>query len=124
MACKYKNNKYAKFNRTNDLSWANKIFNQFIVCCLILLVIFILSFAKTDSVKKFRFRLKTELTKNILTKNNIKKFRDISIKNLKFIYHDLLFELNNNKNFEIDNKLINKIQHETKKINLIKKNIT
>ena len=150
---KYARNKKSKpKNNLNKLSYAAKIFNQFIICCLIILSILVLNLIKLDQQKEIK-NLKSEL-KNILAQNNLILDFDLDfnlksdLKKIKDLYLDLdfnalnknicldlgldldkIFNINLEKDknqteiIDIDKKIIKSIINEDKELKSIKKKL-
>lgn len=143
-------NRYRKIKKSksqNDSSYPSKVFNQFIICCFIILGILVLNLINTGGRPKIK-HLRTKI-KNIIAQNNLildfdpdfnlktdlKKIRaldfgmlnaniNFNLDKIKILNKNLGFSKDQNTDIiEIDPKVINEIIREAEELDDIKKKL-
>ena len=118
-AIKIKNKKQKNYH-------GEKLFNKFMLYLIFLLLALVLNLLKFDSAKKIKLALKKELSRNVLTQEDLKIYwHKIKNLNLDLLAEKIGIENKNSGSYdtiEINNEIKNKMREENKELDDIKKN--
>ena len=119
---------YSTKNNRKKNHYREKIYNKCMLYLTFLLFALSLNLLKFDSAKKIKMMLKKELSRNIITNRDLEIYWDkIKNLNLNLLAGKIEFERKNTNSFdmvEVNQKIKNKMQEETRELDDIKKNFS